>query len=54
MSITLFKKQVQESTLSERIYHHQIKNDDVEKRQQAIAQPKKTIRQLKEESNKRN
>lgn len=54
MSISLFKKQVQESSLAEQIYHHQIKNDEVEKKQQAIIKPKKTVRQLKHESSRKN
>jgi hypothetical protein len=54
MSISLFKKQVQESSLAEKVYHHTIKLDEVEKRTQSILKPKKSIRQLKEESSRRN
>ena len=44
MSITLFKKQVQESSLAEQVYKHQIKNDEVEHKNQLLAKPNKSFR----------
>ena len=54
MSITLFKKQVQESSLAEQVYKHQIKNDEVETKNQQLAKPKKTFREIRKEAERKN
>ena len=54
MSITLFKKQVQESSLAEQVYKHQIKNDEVETKNQQLAKPRKTFREIRKEAERKN
>ena len=54
MSITLFKKQVLESSLAEQVYKHQIKNDEVETKNQQLAKPRKTFREIRKEAERKN